>query len=177
MKLDIRSIGDVLEQPGTLTSRTSIQRAATVTLQGNITHIVINNTHAPKKNANSTTVRSIHVGRSRPLLYTNNPIPVLNPKRTERIRIEQEMAKVWTKELLTYPGMTVPPKRASATSVIRKFSKTSIASNFSKLLGSHASAHRPNTEDRLRRKSAPGFFEGQKDLDGCLGPADKEVAT
>lgn len=73
-----------------------------------------------------------------------NRIPVLAPPRAERIRLETLLADVWTREILPYPGMTSRARsehlvRTSASSMIRKLSVASIASNFTKRSGSVAS--------------------------------------
>lgn len=81
-----------------------------------------------------------------------NRIPVLAPSRADRIRLETLLADVWTREILPYPGMTSRARsehlvRASASSMMRKLSVASIASNFTKRSGSMASLHMTAEDD------------------------------
>lgn len=62
------------------------------------------------------------------------------------------MTDVWTRDILPYPGMTGRARgehlvRASASSMMRKLSVASIASNFTKRSGSMASLHLTNEDD------------------------------
>ena len=155
----LKSIGNVPGHPGTPTQGLSVQRAATVASRPNRVQVVIKNTYALKEGANPSVLQSARIARLRSSLSTNNRMPVLSPKRTDRVRIEQDMTKVWTKELLPFPGMTVNAKRVSATSVIRKFSKISIASSFSKRSVSHANIHKTNHEHCSRKLE---FIEGEQ---------------
>jgi hypothetical protein len=106
---------------------------------------------------NTTTLReisqfasSISMNRSQSLLTTNR-IPVLAPPRSERVRLENLLSDVWTREILPFPGMTGRTRsehlvRASASSMMRKLSVASIASNFTKRSASYislASIHYP----------------------------------
>ena len=142
--LGIRPIGSILGQPGTLARRISMQRAATMGPRTNVCQVFIRNTHALRDNLDSPTARNHAVGRSQSLLTTNR-IPVLAPKRMERMKMEQDLSKVWTKEMLPYPGMGgnrgdhAHMIRASASSVMRKLSRASIASSFSRRSTSFAS--------------------------------------
>jgi hypothetical protein len=91
--------------------------------------------------------------RSQSLLTTNR-IPVLAPSRADRIRLEALLADVWTREILPFPGMTGRARnehlvRASASSMMRKLSVASIASNFTKRSGSMASLHMTAEDDEL----------------------------
>ena len=142
--LAIRPIGSILGQPGTLARRISIQRAATMGPRTNVCQVFIRNTHALRDIVDSSIAGNYAVGRSRSLLTTNR-IPVLAPKRMERMKMEQDLSKVWTKDMLPYPGMGgnrgdhANMIRASASSVMRKLSRASIASGFSKRSTSFAS--------------------------------------
>lgn len=76
---------------------------------------------------------------------------MLATSRSERIRLESLLADVWTRDFLPFPGMTSRARseqlvRASASSMMRKLSVASIASNFTKRSGSMASLHK-NVED------------------------------
>ena len=101
----------------------------------NVSQVFIKNTHALKDSIDSSTAGNLVVSRSQSLLSTNR-IPVLAPKRIDRMRMEHDLAKVWTKELLPYPGMGGNRGehlfRASASSMMRKLSRASIASGFTK---------------------------------------------
>jgi len=108
--------------------------------------VIIKNTNAFKETASSASIN-----RSQSLLTTNR-IPVLAPSRADRIRLETLLADVWTKEILPFPGMTGRARsehlvRASASSMMRKLSVASIASNFTKRSGSMASLHKTAEDD------------------------------
>ncbi|MCJ1388541.1 hypothetical protein MMC18_001388 [Xylographa bjoerkii] len=135
LNLELKSMGSILGQPGTLARRISIQRAQTVGPRTNVSQVFIKNTHALKDSIDSSTAGNLVVSRSQSLLSTNR-IPVLAPKRVDRMRMEHDVAKVWTKELLPYPGMGGNRGehlfRTSASSMMRKFSRASLASGFTK---------------------------------------------
>lgn len=108
--------------------------------------VIIKNTNAFKETASCASIN-----RSQSLLTTNR-IPVLAPARADRIRLEGLLADVWTREILPYPGMTSRARsehlvRASASSMMRKLSVASIASNFTKRSGSLASLHMTAEDD------------------------------
>lgn len=137
--------------------------------------VIIKNTNAFKESASTTAIN-----RSQSLLTTNR-IPVLAPSRADRIRLEAILTDVWTKEVLPYPGMTGRARsehlvRASASSMMRKLSVASIASNFTKRSGSMASLHRTTEDDESSEtdilKATPGRTDNNssessqyKDLD------------
>jgi hypothetical protein len=131
---------------GTIARRISIHRATTVGPTSNLCQVIIKNTNAFKESASSASIN-----RSQSLLTTNR-IPVLAPPRSERIRLEVLLADVWTREILPFPGMTGRARsehlvRASASSMMRKLSVASIASNFTKRSGSMASLHKTTEDD------------------------------
>lgn len=140
--LDLKPLASVLGQPGTLAHKISVKRAATVGPRTNVCQVFIKNTHALKDGYDSSTTGNLAVSRSQSLLSTNR-IPVLAPKRVERMRMEQDLAKVWTKDLLPYPGMGGNRGehllRASASSMMRKLSRASIATGFTKRSASFTS--------------------------------------
>ncbi|MCJ1401366.1 hypothetical protein MMC11_004578 [Xylographa trunciseda] len=150
LNLDLKSIGSIFGQPGTLARRISIQRAQTVGPRTNVSQVFIKNTHALKDSIDSSTAGNMVVSRSQSLLSTNR-IPVLAPKRVDRMRMEHDLAKVWTKELLPYPGMGGNRGehlfRASASSMMRKFSRASLASGFTKRSASLGSLTTSKFED------------------------------
>ena len=127
LHLDIKTLGLVLGQPGTLMRRQSIQRAATLNSRKNGCQVIIKNTNAAKDRGETPLAAPDSVGRSQSLLLTNE-VPILAPKRADRQRMEQSMANVWTREQLPYPGMLGRRKGSlitSATSVMRKLSRAS----------------------------------------------------
>jgi hypothetical protein len=95
------------------------------------------------------------INRSQSLLSTNR-ITVLAPPRSDRTRLESLVSDVWSREILPFPGMTTRVRsehivRASASSVIRKLSAASIASNFTRRstsMVSFGSSHRVVTDER-----------------------------
>ena len=133
--LDIKTLGFVFGQPGTLTRRQSIQRAATVNSRRNGHQVIIKNTNSLKESGEPLVPESEGLNRSQSLLSTHR-IPVLAPKRAERQRIETAMSDVWTRERLPFPGMTGNRGsyliQRSATSVMRKISKASITTTSTK---------------------------------------------
>lgn len=142
LTLDLKSIGNIFGQPGTLARRISVQRAATVGPKTNVCQVIIKNTHALRDNGISPLPASPSMNRSQSLLTTNR-IPVLAPKRAERVRLEHALNDIWTRDFLPYPGMGAVRGdhliRASASSVMRKLSMASIASSFNKRSNSYAS--------------------------------------
>ena len=127
--LDIKSLGFVFGQPGTLTRRQSIQRAATVNSRRNGHQVIIKNTVSLKESGEPPAPELESLSRSQSLLSTHR-IPILAPKRAERQRIETAMSDVWTRDRLPFPGMTGNRGsyliQRSATSVMRKISKASM---------------------------------------------------
>lgn len=135
LPLDIKALGYVFGQPGTLTRRQSIQRAATVKWRKNGLQVIIKNTNSLKDIGESPVSGLDSLSRSQSLPSTNR-VPILAPKRAERQRMEQIMSDVWTRERLPYPGMTGNKGgyliRTSATSVMRKLSRASMTTTSTK---------------------------------------------
>lgn len=133
--LGLRSLGNVFGLPGTLTRRISIQRTATISPRTNVCQVIIKNTTALKDHSDSNNTASASMGRSQSLLSTNR-IPILAPKRADRLRMECGLADVWTRDLLPFPGMSTNRNehliRTSANTVMRKLSIASLTSNFTK---------------------------------------------
>lgn len=132
---DIRSLGHIFGVPGTLTRRISIQRAATVSPRTNACQVIIKNTNALRDSSDSQTSAPDSLSRSQSLLSTNR-ILILAPKRAERLRMEYALTEVWTRDLLPYPGMS-PNRgehliRTSASSMMRKLSRATMANSFTK---------------------------------------------
>lgn len=125
--LELRSLGAVFGQPGTLMHRQSIQRAATLNSRKQGCQVIIKNTSSIKQRENPPTTITETVGRSQSFLSTYK-IPILAPGRAERQRIEQAMASVWTRDRLPYPGMAGHRRGSlitSATNVMRRLSRAS----------------------------------------------------
>lgn len=135
LSLDIKTLGFVFGQPGTLTRRQSIQRAATVNSRRKGHQVIIKNTNSLKESGESPAPEPEYLSRSQSLLSTHR-IPVLAPKRNERQRIETAMSDVWTRDRLPFPGMTGNRGsylfQRSATSMMRKLSKASITTTSTK---------------------------------------------
>ena len=135
LSLGIKTLGFVFGQPGTLTRRQSIQRAATVNSRRNGHQVIIKNTNSLKESGEPSAPELDCLSRSQSLLSTHR-IPVLAPKRAERQRIETAMSDVWTRDRLPFPGMTGNRGsyliQRSATSVMRKISKASMATTSTK---------------------------------------------
>lgn len=116
--------------------------------------VIIKNTNAFKE-----TPSSITINRSQSLLTTNRT-PVLAPSRVERCRLEALLSDVWSRQFLPYPGMTHRARsehivRTSASSMMRKLSVASIASNFTKQSSSAIFAQRTAEIDELSKFSNP----------------------
>ena len=135
LSLDIKTLGFVFGQPGTLTRRQFIQRAATVSSRRNGHQVIIRNTNSLKESGETPAPEPECLSRSQSLLSTHR-IPILAPKRAERQRIETAMAEVWTRDRLPFPGMTGNRGsyliQRSATSVLRKISKASLTTTSTK---------------------------------------------
>ena len=83
-------------------------------------------------------------------------IPVLSPRRSERMRLEDELADVWSRDAIPYPRMIGNYTHGSirraageglagvAGNVIRKLSIASITSSFTRRSGSQHSLHSPD---------------------------------
>ena len=166
LDLQMKSLGHAFGLPGTLSRRLSIQRAATVNPRSGTQHVVIRNTNALSGAADSHDEPQDVVGRSQSLMSTNR-IPILTPRRSDRTRLEHMMSKVWTRENLPYPGMASNRGeqliRASANSVIRKLSKTSVSGNFSKRSASVSSINEAESDRDYEVSSINGT--GRKELD------------
>ena len=100
-----------------------------------MSQVIIKNTAALKNQSDINNAASASMGRSQSLLSTNR-VPILAPKRADRLRMECALADVWTRDLLPFPGMSANRSehliRSSANSVMRKLSRASLASNFTK---------------------------------------------
>ncbi|KAL8647295.1 MAG: hypothetical protein Q9210_005640, partial [Variospora velana] len=135
LTLHVTPLGPVFGMPGSVTRRLLIQRAATVHSRTNGTQVIIRNTTATKENRDESDSVFGSIGRSKSVL-TASRVPILAPKKTERARLESLLSDVWSRDRLPYPGMSSHrgdhPLRASASSMMRRLSRASISSTFSK---------------------------------------------
>lgn len=133
--LQLKALASVLRQGGTLARRLSIQRAATVGTRVPTCHVIIRNTHKPQEGQDIRHIAALPIDRSQSLLMTRR-VTVLAPRRWERVRLEQSLADVWTRDTLPYPGMSLTRGgsiiRASAGTLVRKLSFASIHTPFAK---------------------------------------------
>ncbi|KAL8673078.1 MAG: hypothetical protein Q9168_002501 [Polycauliona sp. 1 TL-2023] len=135
LALHANPLGPVFGMPGSLTRRLSIQRAATIHARTNGAQVIIRNTTAAKEDKDGF---SDSLGRSKSMM-TASRVPILAPKRIERARMEASLADVWSRDRLPFPGMKDNNIRASASSMMRKISRASLHSAFSKTSNSTAS--------------------------------------
>ncbi|RKF63882.1 putative dbl homology [Erysiphe neolycopersici] len=152
--LPVKPLGSIFGKPGTVARRISVHRATTVGPMSGLCQVIIKNTNAFKE-----TPSSIAINRSQSLLTTNRT-PVLAPSRVERCRLEALLSDVWSRQCLPYPGMTHRARsehivRTSASSMMRKLSVASIASNFTKQYSSAIFAHRTIEDDELSKFNNP----------------------
>ncbi|KAF2758619.1 hypothetical protein EJ05DRAFT_500138 [Pseudovirgaria hyperparasitica] len=169
--LDLKSLGSVFGQAESFVRRLSVHRAQTLGPRINIHQVIIKNTQARKLSDPGQPTVQIPVARSHSLLSTNN-VPILTPRRAERVRLENALVDVWTKEVLPYPGMSGRRSensiRASANAVMRKMSMASLTSNFSKRSASVNNLSRRRAEDALRsgRKTSPPVLGSSHSIAG-----------
>jgi CCR4-NOT transcriptional regulation complex NOT5 subunit len=170
--------------------------------------VIIKNTTTFKDVSHSASCATINRSQS---LLTTNRIPVLAPPRGERIRLETLLSDVWSRDILPFPSMTSRarnehPVRVSASSMMRKLSVASIASNFTKRSASIASLQKASEEaslatldtrkpslnnsgfgsaaiDALDEKKGLHFFDGQDDKentqtdsDSCRAPTQRSTS-
>jgi hypothetical protein len=157
---DLKPVGVVIGHIGTLPRRLSVQRAGTVGNRTNVCQVIIRNTHKPQDSQNSRHAPADSIYRLKSLLTTQRMV-VLAPKRSERIRLEYALGDVWTRDTLPYPGMTTTRSsqiiRASAGSLVRKFSLASMHGPFARRSMSLSTANqRRSTETFLDMKVEPG---------------------
>lgn len=149
--LDLKPAGPIFGQAGTLARRLSIQRAVTVGTRNNTCQVIIRNTHRPNTSQESREPPEA-LNRSRSLLTTHRNI-VLAPKRSDRVRLEQSLAEVYSKEVLPFPGMTGSRSghliRTSAGTIARKLSLVNVHGHFSRRSLSLSSVPTKQSIDRL----------------------------
>lgn len=130
--IDLKPIGVVFGQAGTLARRLSIQRAATVGNRQSVCQVIIRGTHHAQ-DLQDLRQSSIAINRSQSHLTTHRTA-VLAPKRSDRAKMESNLAAVWTRDTLPAPTTTASRGgqiiRASAGSLVRKLSLASIHAPF-----------------------------------------------
>jgi hypothetical protein len=159
---EMKSVGKAFGKPGSFIRRMSVRRTATVGPTTDLNQVIIKNTQSAKEAVDNSSNTSLQIPRSQSVA-TPSHVQTLAPRRAERVRLENLLSDVWTKDLIPYPGMTPrrsDPIRASANHVIRKFSMASITSNFSssKRTASYTSMSHTRKEDMppLKAKSVVG---------------------
>lgn len=150
--LDLKPLQTMYTQAQGLARRISIRRAATMGPGSQMTQVVVRNTHSGDLMPFGSSTASLPIARS-PSLLSGKHIAVLTPRRYERIQLELALGDVWTKDVIPYPGMksqrSENPFRASASSVMRKFSMVSISSTFSRRSFSASSNHVQSVERQI----------------------------
>ncbi|KAL8665595.1 MAG: hypothetical protein Q9202_002099 [Teloschistes flavicans] len=134
LSLNVSPLGPVFGIFGSVTRRLSVQRAATVHSRVNGPQVIIRNTTTAKFNKNGPDSMLDSIGRSKSVT-TASHVPILAPKRADRSRMESALADVWSRDQLPFPGMSSNRDhaiRASASSMMRRISRASISSSFSK---------------------------------------------
>lgn len=135
--MDLKSAGVVFSSQKSLSRESSVQRSATVGGRPSISQVIVRNTYnAQDLNEYRDSTSSVnYIGRSQSHMNTKR-VPVLEPKRSERTRLENSISDIWTKERLPFPGMVGSRGgqiiRASAGTLARKLSLASIHTPFSK---------------------------------------------
>ncbi|KAI4647368.1 uncharacterized protein J4E79_010226 [Alternaria viburni] len=177
LSLGLKSLGPVFGHANTLVRRMSVHRAATLGAKTNTSQVIIKNTQAQKLPDTPPTFSPSIVTRSQSHLSANH-IPILAPRRAERVRLESTLEDVWTKDMLPFPGMSNRRMenqiRASANSVMRKLSIASIASNFSRRSPSLSNTSNTRSEDSFGsrvHKMSNGNLRAQSATDRRPTPA------
>ncbi|KAF2017570.1 hypothetical protein BU24DRAFT_152770 [Aaosphaeria arxii CBS 175.79] len=156
LSLDIKSIGPVFGHADNLVRRMSVHRAATLGAKMNVTQVVIKNTHIQKAIQPTPSFPPTQVSRSQSHMSASH-VPILAPRRAERIRLESALEDVWTKDVVPFPGMGSRREnqiRASANSVMRKLSMVSIASNFSRRSPSFSSLSMSRSDESFGSRAS-----------------------
>lgn len=134
--LNLKSTGVAFTSQRSLSRQSSVQRAATVGGRPSISQVIIRNTHnvSDLNEFRELTSSATSINRSQSHLNTKR-VPVLEPKRSVRSRLENSVSDIWTRERLPFPGMVGSRGgriiRASAGTLARKLSLASIQTPFS----------------------------------------------
>lgn len=178
LSLDLKSLGPVFGHANSLVRRMSMHRAATMGAKSTSSQVIIKNTQAQKLSEAPQPFSPMMVTRSQSHM-SSNLVQILAPRRAERMRLENTLEDVWTKDNLPFPGMSnrryENQIRASANSVMRKLSMASIASNFSRRSPSFSSMSNTISDDsfgsRVTQREAHGNFEAPSVADRRPAPA------
>ena len=112
------------------------------TLTTRAMRITIRNTHVPLKTDMIGTQNSAFATHDRSNNHVSQALPTLAPDKNFRVRMEQALSGVWTRDTLPFPAMSASRSgqifRAS-TSIMRRLSKASITSSPSKRSASQRS--------------------------------------
>lgn len=153
---EMKSIGLAFGKPGSFVRRMSVHRTATVGPTTDMNQVIIKNTQAskyiPTKNVETLQI----IPRSQSVL-TPSHVQTLTPRRTDRIKLEAQLADVWSPKL-PFPGMTprrTEQLRGSANHVMRKLSMASITSTFYS-----SKRHESNTSMTKLHREAEGLKLG-----------------
>ncbi|KAF2219067.1 hypothetical protein BDZ85DRAFT_269289 [Elsinoe ampelina] len=154
---EMRSVGKAYGRACDFRRRASVQRAATLGPLTELNQVIIKNTQAAGKE-NDSSVLALPIPRSQSVI-TPSHIPVLAPRRSDRIHLEAMLMDIWTKDTLPFPGLGSKrgeySMRASAGHVIRKLSMASITSNFSKRSMSYTSISQASLIDDRSFRTRP----------------------
>ncbi|KAM0437510.1 hypothetical protein ACHAPT_001874 [Fusarium lateritium] len=126
LSFDIKSLGAIFRQPGTIARSVSVNRATTAVSKTPPFHVILKNTSIVRPTA-STTGPVPNLGRSHSMLSTKARIQVLAPPRSERARLEVLLEDVWSHNIIPLPDMTSIARneqmmRRSASTMMRKLS-------------------------------------------------------
>lgn len=147
LSMDIKDSGSVFGEAGTLARRLSVRRATTSGTARWMAQVIIKNTYALRDAIDASALQAVNRTQS---LLSAGRIPILAPRRAERIRLEHALSDIWTRDRIPYPGMGGKRGeyliKASASSMMRKLSIASIASTFSKRSTSYTGAGQTNTD-------------------------------
>lgn len=129
LNLNIAPIGNAF-----LLRRLSIQRRAAIGARSGPKQVIIRNTHSLKEHVEDQT-SILALKRSQSLITEMGHSAILMPRRSDRMRVEQQMFDVWSKEFLSYPAMSDSRDRSirrSASNAMRKLSRGSLTGSLGK---------------------------------------------
>lgn len=156
LSLDLKSVGTLHGSAAAGSRGISIHRAVTLGARSQmISQVIIKNTESPEHTPPFlSSAATLPLSRSKSVASAGY-IPVLCPRRTDRVQLEAVLADAWTKDMLPYPGMkqTENAFRASAHHLMRKLSMASISSTFSR-----KSTHHPPASKDHSRSATPTQF-------------------
>lgn len=119
---------------GTTARKLSINRATTISPKVPLCRVVLKNTSAMRDGQGSSS-GSLTIHRSQSLLTANPRLPILAPPRAERVRLENLLADVWSRESLPFPGVSSRPGSGHlvrASSMMLKLSMSNLAGSLNK---------------------------------------------